>query len=87
MQSITCQICSVGFKEFTLPLDLEMVHFSERPDFMTRYFISNRLITPQILSPGICGTDLHIMKGRNKIPILLTLSHEGAKLWRVLEKV
>ncbi|XP_036164081.1 alcohol dehydrogenase 1-like isoform X1 [Myotis myotis] len=32
----------------------------------------------KILSSGICGTDLHILEGRNKVPLPAVLGHEGA---------
>lgn len=73
IQSITCQIYSQGFKECIL-----LLHFSERSNLMTKHFISNHVITFQILSSGICGTDLHILEGRNKVPLPAVLGHEGA---------
>ncbi|KAG8518364.1 Alcohol dehydrogenase E chain, partial [Galemys pyrenaicus] len=32
----------------------------------------------KILSSGICGTDMHILEGRNKVPFPVILGHEGA---------
>ncbi|KAM8803561.1 alcohol dehydrogenase 1-like [Rhynchonycteris naso] len=32
----------------------------------------------KILSSGICGTDQHILEGRNRVPIPAILGHEGA---------
>ncbi|XP_037365550.2 alcohol dehydrogenase 1-like [Talpa occidentalis] len=32
----------------------------------------------KILSSGICGTDVHILEGRNKMPFPVILGHEGA---------
>ncbi|XP_055970280.1 alcohol dehydrogenase 1-like [Sorex fumeus] len=32
----------------------------------------------KILSSGLCGTDLHILEGRNKVPFPVILGHEGA---------
>lgn len=78
MQSITCQIYSQGFKEYILSLVWEILHFSERSNFMTKNFISNNLITFQILSSGVCATDLHILEGKFKVPFPAVLGHEGA---------
>ncbi|KAM4834285.1 alcohol dehydrogenase 1-like [Thomomys bottae] len=32
----------------------------------------------KIIASGICGTDLHILEGRNKVPFPVILGHEGA---------
>lgn len=43
-----------------------------------RAFISNHLISFQILSSGLCGTDLHILEGKLRVPFPMILGHEGA---------
>lgn len=45
---------------------------------MTKHFISNHLIIFQIISSGICGTDKHILEGKNEVPFPIILGHEGA---------